>query len=237
MRQLPLPLHHVEPPSLENFIAGGNAECVALLRRIRAGTREPRFVYLWGPAGSGRSHLLASLSPPGELVRAALQADALIHAPPGALFLIDDCDALEPAAEQALFALYNRVQASEAGLTLIATGSQPPRFTDVREDLRSRFGWGLVFRLQLLSDEDKARALVAHAARRGVELAPDVIPWLLTHQDRDIRHLLELLDAFDRYAFEQRRALTLALLREFAACGAMDNATAQRDDSDGAPPA
>ncbi len=237
MKQLPLPLHHVEPPSLENFIAGGNAECVALLRRIRAGTREPRFIYLWGPAGSGRSHLLASLSPPGELVRATLQADMSIGDTPGALFLIDDCDTLDPTGQQALFALYNRVQASEAGMTLIATGRQPPLFTEVREDLRSRFGWGLVFRLQLLSDEDKARALDAHAARRGVELAPDVIPWLLTHQDRDIRHLLELLDAFDRYAFERQRALTLPLLREFAASGAMDNAAATRDDSEGAPPA
>lgn len=226
MRQLPLPLHHVEPPSLENFIAGANAECCALLRRLRAGAREPRFVYLWGPPGAGRSHLLAALTPPGQLVRAAAaqegvdtaaQLSALPGDAPGALYLIDDGDALDAAAQQALFALYNRAQAAPGGVTLIAAGRQPPLFTDVREDLRSRFGWGLVFRLQLLSDEDKARALDAHAARRGVELAPEVIPWLLTHQDRDIRHLLELLDAFDRYAFQQRRALTLPLLREFVA--------------------
>ena len=223
MRQLPLALHQVEPPSLENFVAGGNSECLTLLARLRAGSREPRFVYLWGPAGSGRSHLLSALVPPGKLVSAgAAPRDSAAEAiaamagdAAGDLYLIDDCDALDDEGQQALFALYNRVQASRSPVTLIATGAQAPLFTEVREDLRSRLGWGLVMRLQLLSDDDKARALAAHAARRGVELAADVVPWLLNHQDRDIRHLIALLDAFDRHAFEHKRALTLPLLREF----------------------
>ncbi len=233
MRQLPLALHQVEPPSLENFVAGGNTECVALLNRLRAGVREPRFVYLWGPAGAGRSHLLAALVPPGHMVRASATAAeqpgaasnasesiaALRGAAAGELYLIDDCDALDEDGQQALFALYNRVQASGEPVTLVTTGLQPPLFTEVREDLRSRLGWGLVFRLQLLSDQDKARALAAHASRRGVELAPDIVPWLLSHQNRDIRHLIALLDAFDRHAFEHKRALTLPLLREFMALG------------------
>lgn len=220
MRQLPLPLHRVEPPSLENFVTGANAECVALLRRLRAGTREPRFIYLWGPRGSGRTHLLASLVPPGQRVHGVGAAALLAGFPgdkPGALYLVDDCEALDAAGQQALFALYNRIQATGAGVTLVTTGSQPPLFTTIREDLRSRLGWGLVFRLLLLSDEDKASALAMHAARRGVVLAPDVIPWLLTHQDRDIRHQIALLDALDRYAYEHQRALTLPLLREYAA--------------------
>ena len=231
MRQLPLALHQVEPPSLENFVAGRNTECVALLSRLRAGVREPRFIYLWGPAGAGRSHLLAALAPPGHLVRAGATAAATIGAEPaaaaaiaalagdaaGELYLIDDCDALDAPGQQALFTLYNRVQASQAPVTLVTTGLQPPLFTEVREDLRSRLGWGLVLRLQLLSDEDKARALTTHASRRGVELAADIVPWLLNHQNRDIRHLIALLDAFDRHAFEQKRALTLPLLREFLA--------------------
>lgn len=231
MRQLPLALHQVEPPSLENFVAGRNTECVALLTSLRAGVREPRFIYLWGPAGAGRSHLLAALVPPGHLVRASAAwaessgaepsaAEAIAALPgdiAGELYLIDDCDALDAPGQQALFALYNRVQASQAPVTLVTTGLQPPLFTEVREDLRSRFGWGLVFRLQLLSDEDKARALATHANRRGVELAADIVPWLLNHQNRDIRHLIALLDAFDRHAFEQKRALTLPLLRDFMA--------------------
>ena len=231
MRQLPLALHQVEPPSLENFVAGRNAECVALLGRLRAGVREPRFIYLWGPAGAGRSHLLAALAPPGHLVRASAGAAdtpgaepdaaeaiaALSGAAAGDLYLIDDCDALDARGQQALFTLYNRVQASQAPVTLVTTGLQPPLFTEVREDLRSRLGWGLVLRLQLLSDEDKALALATHASRRGVELGADIVPWLLNHQNRDIRHLIALLDAFDRHAFEQRRALTLPLLREFMA--------------------
>ena len=74
----------------------------------------------------------------------------------------------------------------------------------LREDLRTRLGWDLVFRLDPLSDADKLAALSAQAAERGMHLAPEIINWMLTHHERDIRKLAALIDALDRYSPGQR---------------------------------
>ena len=81
----------------------------------------------------------------------------------------------------------------------------------LREDLRTRLGWDLVFRLDPLSDADKLAALSAQAAERGMHLAPEIINWMLTHHERDIRKLAALIDALDRYSLANGRPITLPL--------------------------
>ncbi len=218
MRQLALDLLEPPPPTLDNFIAGANRECVARVRALALGERSHPFVYLWGLPGSGRSHLLAALA--GSA--AALCADAPIerfgYDPQRQLYAVDDVQLLDDARQQALFHLFNRVQASGQA-ALVCAGDRPPMGLELREDLRTRLGAGLVFELRLLSDDDKARALRAVAGERGVSLAEDVVPWLLTHHSRDIRSLLAVLDALDRRALELKRPITLALVRELFATG------------------
>ena len=87
----------------------------------------------------------------------------------------------------------------------------------LREDLRTRLGWDLVFRLDPLSDADKLAALSAQAAERGMHLAPEIINWMLTHHERDIRKLAALIDALDRYSLANGRPITLPLLRAMLA--------------------
>ena len=84
-------------------------------------------------------------------------------------------------------------------------------------DLRTRLGWDLVFRLDPLSDADKLAALSAQAAERGMHLAPEIINWMLTHHERDIRKLAALIDALDRYSLANGRPITLPLLRAMLA--------------------
>ena len=67
----------------------------------------------------------------------------------------------------------------------------------------------------MLTDQEKADALRRAAQGRGIALPEELIRWLLTHRSRDIRWLLRLLDALDRFALERKRAVTLPLLREF----------------------
>ena len=70
-----------------------------------------------------------------------------------------------------------------------------------------------MFHLAPLPDEGKA-AVLKHAAReRGIMLADDVPAYLLTHFRRDMPSLMALLDALDRFSLEQKRAVTLPLLR------------------------
>lgn len=216
MNQIALDLLASAPPSLENYVVGRNAECLQSLRAIAAGRREQRFVYLWGAAGSGRTHLLRALAQHGRLLSPDSATASFAFDASCALYAADDADRMDAERQQALFHLFNQVQASP-GAALVTSTAQPPLALAMREDLRSRLGWGLVFELQLLDDADKTSALRALAAQRGVAIAPDVLPWLLTHRSRDIRMLLAEFDAIDRHALERKRPITLALVREWLA--------------------
>jgi len=89
----------------------------------------------------------------------------------------------------------------------------------LRADLVTRLGWGLVYHVHALADEEKARALVEHAGARGFRLPPDVCEFLLTRVRRDMPALLALLEALDRYSLETRRPVTVPLVRELLAGG------------------
>jgi len=128
------------------------------------------------------------------------------------LYLLDDCDALNPEAQIAAFGLFNQIR--EAGAVLIATAQHPPAQLSLREDLRTRLGWGLIYQLHGLSDEEKIAALTLSADARGLQLSTGVIPYLLTHFRRDMQSLSAMLNALDRYSLETKRAITVPLLRE-----------------------
>jgi DnaA family protein len=192
-RQLALPIQPPPAPSLENFVPGSNAELLARLRELAAGRCAEAVIYLWGTPGSGRSHLL----------RASARARVVVA---------DDVERLDAAAQLALFNAIN--QARDAGGTVLAAGAAPPAQLALREDLRSRLGWGLVYEVKPLTDAEKAVYLHAEAARRGLRLSDEVVWYLLTHVRRDIPSLGAILEHLDRASLEQRRAVTLPLVRE-----------------------
>jgi len=195
MRQLPLEISPPAAPSLDNFVAGENAEALAAVRALAAGARPEVIVYLWGEPGSGRSHLL----------RAATLAN------PG-LIAVDDVETLDAGAQQALFNAINAARDGQAAV--LAAGGAPPAGLALREDLRTRLAWGLVYQLRAPSDADKARYLRAEAARRGLRLPEEVLAYLLSHLPRDLASLNAVLDALDRYSLASQRPLTLPLVRE-----------------------
>lgn len=213
-RQLTLDLLAVAPPSLGNFVPGRNQECLARLRALRDGDREHRFVYLWGEPGSGRSHLLRAVAGGGRWLAPDSPIDDFEFDPGCPLYAADDVHDLDLERQHALFHLFNQVRA-EPRAALLTSGNAPPLGLALREDLRTRIGWGLVYELKLLSDDEKGDALRQAASDRGVAVSPDVVPWMLTHRSRDIRALLEQFDALDRYAFERKRPITLPLVREW----------------------
>jgi len=195
MRQLPLEISPPAAPSLDNFVAGANAEALAAVRALAAGERPEAVVYLWGERGSGRTHLL----------RAATLAN------PG-LVAADDVETLDATAQQALFNAINAARDGQAAV--LAAGGAPPAALSLREDLRTRLAWGLVYQLRAPSDADKAAHLRAEAARRGLRLPEEVLAYLLSHLPRDLASLNAVLDALDRYSLASRRPLTLPLVRE-----------------------
>ena len=215
MKQLVLDLGADKPQTLETFVTGQNHELLHLLRQFaaRAAPINDRFAYLWGEAGAGKSHLLHALAAAGQAryIPADAGDDAFVQVPDITLYLLDDCDKLPPDSQISAFSLYNQVK--ENGGLLVAAGSLPPARLPLREDLRTRLGWGLIYQVHGLTDDEKIAALTQAAQVRGLYLSPGVLPYLITHVRRDMRSLSAMLDALDQYSLETQRPITLPLLR------------------------
>ena len=212
MQQLLLQLAPPPAPTLDNFVPGRNAAALQALRDIAGGAAGERFVYLWGEPGSGRTHLLRGLAQAAR-TRMALY---LAGAPESGIaddivIAIDEVQRLAAGDQIRLFDLYNRVRAG--GGALVASGDAAPAQLALRADLGSRLAWGLAFQLHPLSDAEKAAALRAHAQARSLALGEDVIAYLLQHAPRDMASLIGILDALDRHSLEQKRPITLPLVR------------------------
>jgi DnaA family protein len=216
MTQLLLDLKPEQVPSLDNFVAGINAELVGRLRAL-ADPGSFDMIYLWGPAGSGRSHLLAAtaaLATPrrSATLLAGAAVGAELHIVPGGLLIIDDVDALSAAAQVALFRAFN--SARLVGLSLLLSGPVPPLRLDLREDLRTRIGQSLIYEVKPLSDEEKSAALRRHALLRGMRVEDGLVQYLLRHGRRDLPSLMAVLNGLDRASLQQQRPATLPLLKE-----------------------
>jgi DnaA family protein len=216
MRQLLLDLPDATPQTLDSFVAGSNTELLCRLRGYAARIEplQDRSLYLWGESGAGKTHLLNALAASAKAVYipSGAAASAFDSRRDVTLYLIDDCEKLSPSAQIAAFALFNRVR--EQGAVFVAAGSAAPAMLPVREDLRTRLGWGLIYQLHELSDDEKIAALQQSALARGMMLSPGVLPYLLTHFHRDMRSLSAMLDALDRHSLETKRPITLPLLRD-----------------------
>jgi DnaA family protein len=218
--QLVFDLATPEPPSFRNFLPGGNAEAMAVLRKLAAGEAGETGVMLWGSPGAGKTHLLRAAvaavearGRPAMFVAAAAgltahEADVLAGHD---VVAIDDIDRAEADAQGRLFTLFNSLR--EQGRHLVVASRSPLAALSLREDLRTRLGWGLVYEVTPLADADKPAALAAYAKGRGFSLGDDVIQYLLAHGRRDMAALVSVLEALDRYSLSTKRPITVPLLR------------------------
>ena len=222
MEQLVFDLVPPEPPSFSSFLVGRNAEAVAALGRFASGEAIEKSLFLWGAAGAGKSHLLRA-----TVTEAAAGGNTAVYvADPGALVAMDPAtlaahslvavDAIEAGnaeAQARLFTLFNSLR--EAGHRFIGAASVAPATLAVREDLRTRLGWGVVYEILPLADSDKPIALAGYARRRGFAIPEEVIRYLLAHARRDMPALLGVLTALDRHSLASRRPITVPMLREW----------------------
>jgi DnaA family protein len=195
VQQLPLAISPAAEPSFDNYVVGANVEALARVKSLAAGALPEAIVYLWGEPGSGRSHL----------VRAAARANP-------ALIIADDVELLDAAQQQALFVAIDTARDGRAAV--LAAGNAPPARLGLREDLRTRLAWGLVYQLKPLTDAEKALHLRAEAGRRGLRLTDEVVWYLLNHLPRDLQSLNAALDRIDRHSLARKRPVTLPLIRE-----------------------
>ena len=199
-------------PTLENFVAGRNIELLSVLRQTSVTEQGEQGLYVWGEKGSGKSHLLQACVGRAQIAgRSASYASGAVPET-AQVVAVDDVEKLDATQQIALFALYNRQR--ESGGMLLVSGTQAPAFLNLRDDLRTRLGWGLVYQVHALNDEEKTQALVQHALARGFELPPEVTTYLLRHGRRDLSALLTTLDALDEHCLRLKRSASVPLLKE-----------------------
>ncbi len=230
MRQIPLDLGPVSMPGLDEFIAEDAAlQALDWLHNWPAVNQaKVPAAYFWGPTGSGKTHLLRAMVPralaAGHHVMwvSALGCqmwDADLPEAP-TLALIDDCERLDAHLQHLAFNLFiESASASEVAgpLSIMAAGSVPPVDLPVRDDLRTRLGWGLIFALSPLSETGVRKALHKEAGRRGIAVDEGVVSYLLVRYSRDLNFLMGLLDRLDRFALAEHRTVTVPLLKQMLA--------------------
>ncbi len=218
MKQIALDIGLAAGPTLASYCAGPNE---AALRHLQlwAGspTRSPVPTYLWGAGGSGKTHLL-------KAVREALREqgasagwlDPSVAEPPEfndawAVVLMDDVHLYTAVQQHAAFNWFVNAQTLQRGV--LAAGDLPPAGLKLREDLRTRLGWGHVFQLQVLTEPERRAVLRQAADARGVFLGDEVMDFMLTRFSRDLGSLMQLLEQLDGYALQTKRAITIPLIK------------------------
>ena len=226
MQQIALDIGLPTVPTLAGFWPGSNADALSHLRlwaeSASISTRAPVPTYLWGESGSGKTHLLKAVQ---EALHAQgsrcgfLGADS-DRTPPEFderwdCVLMDDVQLYDEQVQHAAFKWFvNALTPSDARPRwVVAAGSLPPADLPLREDLRTRLGWGHVFHLQVPNEAERRAVLRQAADGRGLFLGDDVMDFMLSRFSRDLGSLMELLEKLDSYALRTQRALTIPLVR------------------------
>lgn len=221
----------------DNFVVCAGNETAYRFALMLAEDAGHNLLYVYGPPGSGKTHLLTALgkrlmagAPEGVIPYISFrEIDQLYHGEylaeqssrlaerfrDAPALLVDDIhlipDNIHIRVE--LWQLFNDFFGS--GRKIAITGLHPPKELPALDDhLVSRLLWGLVARMDV-SDDDSRRLIMKKLAEdRQVFLSADVIDYLLRHTRRDIPSLMEALESLSRHALSAGRKISLRLARE-----------------------
>ncbi len=234
-RQILLPLEGRRPDRLEDFVVGENAAALEALRElVETGGQ---CLFLSGPAGSGKTHLLnaacnlansngrqAFYIAPGRLPAEA--AAGLAGLDEVDLVCVDDIDlcAGQRPWEEALFHCFNRLR--ERGGSLVASSNTRLSALEFSlPDLASRLAWGLRLQLHPLDEQGKGEVMQRWAQAHAIHLPDEVRSYLLSRGARSLPILLEHLEAVRVAALAGKRKITVPLAREVLQSRSNDSAS------------
>jgi len=227
MFQLPLSVALRDDASFDNFSVNNNELLVNKIQQCIGQKVSEGSIFFWGENTAGKTHLLqaacaqaASLELNAAYIPLAVAHELDVKILHGLesfdLICIDDIDLIAGQAnwEKAVFELYNRTFESNSQIVITATHSLKETPLQL-PDLISRLSWGFVFHLLALTDDEKPKALQAHAKVRGFELPDNVATYLLNHYPRDMNVQCGLLDELDKATLTAQRKLSVPFVKQW----------------------
>jgi DnaA-homolog protein len=225
--QLPLGIRLQDSSVFGSFLPGRNQPVVDALLSLASDepARAPTCIWLHGPVGSGKTHLLQAVC---ALAGRAGRGAAYLPLPQVieigdellagfgelAVVCLDDAQAIAGRSgwERALFRLHQELY--ESGGRLLVSGPLPPAAWPFKlRDLASRLNGGLVLTLQPLDETEQIAALQLRAQLRGLELPDETAQFMLRRLPRDMSHLYSFLDQLDQASLIAQRRLTVPFVK------------------------
>lgn len=226
MKQMALDLGLAPGPSLNRFFPGSNEAALQHLRlQVADGWGTPRSpvpTYLWGDMGVGKTYLLRAVAEALREQGATVGwLDANTRFPSAfnerwSAVILDEVHFYNPVQQAAAFNWFVNATSPATGARrwVLAAGNVPPSDLKLRDDLRTRLGWGEIYQLHLLTEDQRRGVLKDEAKRRGLVLTDDVMDYMLKRFSRDLGSLMQLLSSLDSYSLREKRAITIPLLKD-----------------------
>jgi len=222
--QLPVQFELQSTQNFSAFYPGNNKEIISHLQKLF--TNKEQQIFLWGEAGSGKSHLLQATCQEANNTNKtsfffSLDAKAL---PPTSildglenidLVCFDNIDQISGNSkwEQAFFNFFNLHRDNDNYLLLSALC--PPKYLEIQlPDLKTRMNWGLTLKLKPLTDEQLLKALTYKADALGFEIPTNVGKFLMNHYTSDLPSIWKLLDKIEQATLIAQRKLTIPFLKQ-----------------------
>jgi chromosomal replication initiator protein len=230
------PAAHFHPKyTFDSFVIGSSnrfAHAAALaVAEVPAEAYNPLFIY--GDAGLGKTHLLHAIGhyvnqcSPGAIVRyvsseqfmndfiGALQTRSIpdFHRRyrVADLLLVDDIQFLE-GKERTQEEFFHTFNALHPKSQLVITSDRPPKkISTLEERLRTRFEWGLITDIQPPDLETRLAILQKKAVTDGLDMPPEVLSFIASRIQTNIRELEGALIRVFAYSSLTRTDVTLEL--------------------------
>jgi DnaA family protein len=229
--QLALSVQLPDDEVFDSYLSESNHSVVSQLSLfveniLLPNSKKPKFFYLFGLTGVGKSHLLHASSAYAsqlgktsvclscsELLGLSVEVlDGLEHID---FICLDDIQLIADNKiwQQAIFDLYNRVL--EQNNSLLISGNQSAiQLGLTLPDLVSRLTWGLTEQLKPLNDIEKIAALQFRASKRGLILSDDSANFLLNRLSRAMSNLIDSLDLLDKASIREQRKITIPFIKD-----------------------
>lgn len=207
-RQLPFDLPPRRAMGAADFVAAqSNQAALALIESWPSWPAPALAVH--GPAGCGKTHLAHVFQEiAGDAALFLTSPTDLPDLPQKPVLILD-----EPHLDETVFFhLLNRIR-HDGGAVLILSREAPARWDVKLPDLASRLKAIPSVEVSPPDDALLAAVLVKHFADRQINVAPDVIDYLLKHIERSFAAAADIAERLDRAALAEGRAITIPLVR------------------------